>query len=289
MNHGQKNEEMPAEADEGPSENSYHSSESESKNGANDPNKFVPNVIGNAEDQVVAAREESLEEEFKQEEPLIKKITVEEFEAMAHTKVELHEALSVEGQLFIPCLKQCPLRFLKQLLKKQKLALRRSETSMVNIPRMKMVTVESVLKVALDNVEISKYLPDREDLDGDYIQRDYLFTLVHSLEPTFFKRALAEYHEHYRKEKLKKNEDIVEIDSEMLQILQNYRRNSFKQSQKKARSGIRALRVGKMKKKRKTAVQPPALTTGIGEIQRKENEDLNPGKIFYKIKRQKLS
>ena len=73
---------------------------------------------------------------------------------------------------------------------------------------------------------------------------------MHSLEPTFFKRPIAEYHEHYRKEKLKKSKDIVEIDSEMLKILQNYKRNSFKQSHKKARSGIRALRVGKLKKKR---------------------------------------
>ena len=40
---------------------------------------------------------------------------------------------------------------------------------MVNIPRMKMVTVESVLKVALEHEDIARYLPDKEDLESDYI------------------------------------------------------------------------------------------------------------------------
>ena len=76
---------------------------------------------------------------------------------------------------------------------KKKKTLRVSELTRVNVPRMKMITVEQVLKIALENETIKKYLPDSDDLVNGYIDREFLFSLVHTLEPSFFKRAIAEY------------------------------------------------------------------------------------------------
>ena len=40
--------------------------------------------------------------------------------------------------------------------------------------------------------------PEKEDIESNYIDRDFLFDLVHTLEPTFFKRVLKEYYDAHR-------------------------------------------------------------------------------------------
>jgi hypothetical protein len=59
--------------------------------------------------------------------------------------------------------------------------------------------------MALDDVDISEYLPDRDDMESNYLDRRFLFTIVNSLEPTFFQRCLKEYHE-------KNQAKIVEVN-----------------------------------------------------------------------------
>jgi hypothetical protein len=60
--------------------------------------------------------------------------------------------------------------------------LKRSDIIGVNVPRMKMVTVESVHKLAMQHEVISQYLPDTDDLAAEWMPREFLFTIVHSLE-----------------------------------------------------------------------------------------------------------
>ena len=67
-----------------------------------------------------------------------------------------------------------------------------------------MVTVEEVLKQALNHDVLKKFLPEAEDLESNYIDREFLFDLVHTLEPTFFKRVLKEYYDAERSKKLEK-------------------------------------------------------------------------------------
>jgi len=50
-------------------------------------------------------------------------------------------------------------------------------------------------------------LPEEEDLVDNHLDRTFLFSLVHTLEPTFFKRVLKEHYEAYRQEKMKKKGD----------------------------------------------------------------------------------
>ena len=55
------------------------------------------------------------------------------------------------------------------------------------------------------------YLPDKDDIDSDYIDRQFLFTVVNTLEPTFFRRALKEYHDITQNKRLKQG-PVVEVD-----------------------------------------------------------------------------
>jgi hypothetical protein len=85
---------------------------------------------------------------------------------------------------------------MRDILSKKKLALQNHETNKVCFPRYKPITVAFVLKQALSNPEIAKYLPDEEEeIDGEYLDRDFLFTVVNRLEPSFFPRALRESHD----------------------------------------------------------------------------------------------
>ena len=64
------------------------------------------------------------------------------------------------------------------------------DASMISVPIMKNVTVDKVLDIVKKNKIIALYLPDEEELTQKRISRDYLFTIVHSLEPTFFPRII---------------------------------------------------------------------------------------------------
>ena len=54
---------------------------------------------------------------------------------------------------------------MRDLLCSKKLALHNQDAVGIAVPRLKSITVESVLKLALDHKEISKYLPDKADLE----------------------------------------------------------------------------------------------------------------------------
>ena len=67
------------------------------------------------------------------------------------------------------------------------------------MPKIKGIKVEDVLKQASAHKVIKLYLPDIEDLrTGLYIDRDFLFSTVHTLEPTYFRRLLKEYYQDHK-------------------------------------------------------------------------------------------
>ena len=63
----------------------------------------------------------------------------------------------------------------------------------VNFPRLKPFSVQKVLKLALEHEEIKKYLSEKEEIDGFYLNRRFLFAIVNTLDPTFFERAFDDY------------------------------------------------------------------------------------------------
>lgn len=46
-----------------------------------------------------------------------------------------------------------------------------------------------------------------------HVTRDYLFTLVNTLDPTFFRRAEEDLESRLREKEIEKAVDVVEIDS----------------------------------------------------------------------------
>jgi len=72
---------------------------------------------------------------------------------------------------------------------------------------------------------------------------------VNTLEPTYFRRALEEYHD--VKESKVKVEETIAIDANMLNVLKKYIKTSWKKKPLSGnRAAISALKVGSMRKKR---------------------------------------
>jgi hypothetical protein len=109
--------------------------------------------------------------------------------------------------------------------------------------------------MALSDDDIAEYLPDKDDLESNYMDRSFLFTVVNSLEPTFFKRVLDEYHEKNQAKFVEVNPQ-VDITEEMLKVLENYIKTSWKRRPMDGtKANLGKLRNDKEKKKRDKAAE----------------------------------
>lgn len=65
-----------------------------------------------------------------------------------------------------------------------------SEVRTVNIPRYKQLTLKHVLDMAQARAPIAKYLPDQGGKDEPQVDRHFLFTIVNTVDPTYFPQQL---------------------------------------------------------------------------------------------------
>lgn len=82
------------------------------------------------------------------------------------------------------------------------------------------LTVERVLKQVKGFKQIMKYLPDLPENGKHYIERDFLFTIVNTVDRNYFREALAEI-ESRRSQKAHQDADaFVEIDKNLFSLLE---------------------------------------------------------------------
>jgi len=104
--------------------------------------------------------------------------------------------------------------------------------------------------MALDDETIAMFLPDKEDIDDSYLDRKFLFAVVNAIEPTFFERCLREFKEKNQAKVVEENPQ-VDITDEMLEVLDNYIKNSWgRKPLKSTKASLGKLRTDKQKKKR---------------------------------------
>ena len=96
------------------------------------------------------------------------------------------------GQIFLPSLKNCPMEFLKDILAGTKKYFLLNEVAKINVPMCPELTVERILKQVKDHKEITRYLPFITERANQYMERDFLFSIVNTIDRRFFKEALAE-------------------------------------------------------------------------------------------------
>ena len=63
---------------------------------------------------------------------------------------------------------------------------------MIQVPMCPELTVERVFKQIQGHREIMRFLPDVTDNSNQYIERDFLFAIVYTIDKNYFRESMAE-------------------------------------------------------------------------------------------------
>ena len=64
------------------------------------------------------------------------------------------------------------------------------------------------------------YLPTVSETGKQYIEREFLFDVVNTIDPNFFREALAELEARRGKKAAEEEKSLVEIDRNLFELLQ---------------------------------------------------------------------
>ena len=84
------------------------------------------------------------------------------------------------------------MEFIKDVLSGKKSFFLQKDIRMMKIPKCPEITVDRVLQQVRGIKEIMKYLPDIPLVGKHYIEREFLFSVVNTVDPDYFRLALAE-------------------------------------------------------------------------------------------------
>ena len=104
---------------------------------------------------------------------------------------------------------------MSQILSGKKLAFQTFEIIHQHVIPRSEISIESVLKNIGDST-ILKYLPDEPK---KHVTRDYLFTIVNTVDRTFFVRAEEELALRDKQKMESKQKDVVEINTQMYELI----------------------------------------------------------------------
>ena len=120
----------------------------------------------------------------------------------AGSKEELHHALAIQGkqsfinmresQISLPTLRNCSMKFLKDIHRGKKQYILQQIVVTIKVPTCPELTVDKVLQQVKPHREIMKYLPEPSVTGKHYVERDFLFCVVNTIDRNYFREALAE-------------------------------------------------------------------------------------------------
>ena len=122
------------------------------------------------------------------------------------------------AQLHLPPEGKCNLEFLGQLLKGEKKAVALCDLRPVKVSDRQYITVKRVVAQVQHNDVYMKYLPDKPLSCG----RAFLFNVVNTIDPEYFRRAQAEVDRLRIKKGKKEKAAEVEICPAMKTLLDKY-------------------------------------------------------------------
>ena len=113
------------------------------------------------------------------------------------------------------------MEFLREILGGKRKYFLLHEIASVRVPVCPELTVERILHRVKDHKEIMRYLPDLPDKGKKYIERDFLFTIVNTLDRKFFKEALAEIEANRAKKSDEFEAGLVEIEPSLFELIKS--------------------------------------------------------------------
>ena len=129
------------------------------------------------------------------------------------------------------------MEFIRALLNGRKRYFKNDELRKVKVPRYKQLTFAKVLDHCAGKPTVMAYLPNQR-LDGEpTCDRDFLFTILNTLEPDYFPAQLREVEEEKKLKMQSQVSDVIEVKPEILELI-----NAFDFPMKgSSKGGARAL------------------------------------------------
>ena len=94
------------------------------------------------------------------------------------------------GQFFLPNYRACSMDFLRDVLSGEKDCFLIKDTHPINVPRVSRITVQTVCDYVVDKPKFMKYLPNPDEDEIKGIDRNFLFTIVNTVDPNYLPSLL---------------------------------------------------------------------------------------------------
>ena len=114
------------------------------------------------------------------------------------------------------------MEFLRDVLSGKKSVFKLKDAVPVRVPILKAISVKTVYQYVSDKQKFLTYLPDLLDDDIIGFDRNFLFTIVNTIDSTYFPQQLEEYQDKKLAILGSKKEDKISIKPEMLELLNNF-------------------------------------------------------------------
>ena len=88
--------------------------------------------------------------------------------------------------MFLPERRYCTMEFVRAVMNGRKRYFKNEEVRKVRVPRYKQLTYQRVIEYCNEKPNIMRYLPNQR-LDGEpTCDREFLFTILNTIEPEYF-------------------------------------------------------------------------------------------------------
>ena len=134
----------------------------------------------------------------------MEKVKAEELLSRFRSKEDLYRYMTQQGKhiwlnmlsdpanVFLPSMAQTRLSFLRDILSDKKKHLRNNEVNRMEVPNYQELSVKNMYPDAMQDAELSKYLPSSEQLSGKLPERDFFFGILCTLKNGYMCEVIAD-------------------------------------------------------------------------------------------------
>lgn len=155
----------------------------------------------------------------------------------------------------------CGIDFLKQLLAGDKLYFLNHEVPYVYVQKVGPLTVKNVMEKVYHLPEVRKYLPDYPEHPERYMNRDFLYSIVNKLDPTFFRRVSQEVNAQRKAKAEEVAPQSMQIRPDLLRVLQEAQSEVRTRESLGDARALKSMLVTKKKRKRAERIEVGGLNT----------------------------
>ena len=151
------------------------------------------------------------------------RVSAKELASAVTTKKDIYDALTIKGRCYLMPYRNCTMNFLKQILQRKKKVLSMEEANFVTLPGFREFNARCLVTAVKKNKFMMEFLPDEDELNPHNCSKEYLSTIINTLDPTYFPKCIKICEERRQGRGVPtKEKDLITIDANLLEILRQH-------------------------------------------------------------------